>query len=187
VVPVPFHELDEPRPFLPPFLTLLVVVLGCWLGRPFAELGDGWSVAHTLRMMGVAFAVALLANLVAIALRGPSAPSKTASYGPSWAGVIFALLIWAPLAEELVFRYVLVGALHDVSPVLAIGMSGVLFGLVHARGPLPKIVMGCLFAWLYAKSGTLWVPIAMHFAWNGLCVLACHEEIDRAVRRGRGY
>jgi membrane protease YdiL (CAAX protease family) len=140
-------------------------------------------------MMGAVFVIDLVVNALWMVVRGPY-PRREAPpehYRLGWGPILFSLLIWAPLIEELVFRYVLVGALYDVSPVLAIGMSGVLFGLVHTRGPLPKIVMGCLFAWLYAASGSLWVPIALHAGWNALVVIAGYDAIDTAIRRARGY
>ena len=164
-----------------------IIGLCCWFGRPFAELGEGWTIGYTLKMMGLVFLIDLVVNFLWSLLPKPERPKKSLEYKYGWGPLLFSLLIWAPVVEELVFRYVLVGALYDVSPVLAIGMSGALFGLVHTRGPLPKIVMGSLFAWRYIASGSLWVPIGMHFAWNALVVLAGRNSIDRAIREARGY
>lgn len=184
-------KLEKPSPFLPAGTTIFLILVLCGLfGRPFADVGQGWSAWETLQMVGLVLGVSFVANLLWWPFRSRhrmTPEERREIVGTGWPVVIWSLLVWAPLGEEFVFRYVLVGALYDVSPTLAFGMSGVLFGLVHSRGPLPKIVMGALLAWLYVGSGTLWAPIAVHFVWNGLVVLASRDDIDRAIRQARGY
>lgn len=187
-IPVTFHELNEPKSFLPQLATIfLIVVLGVWLGRPFADLGSGWTLGRTFGAMGLVLLAAVVVNGAWLAMRGKNHPPMSKEWldmiRQGWGFLIVMVVFVAPLLEELVFRYVLVGSLHDVSPVLAIGMSGLLFGLIHPRGPLPKVVMGCLYAWIYAESGSFWVPFALHSLWNAGVMLVARKSISRHMNR----
>lgn len=181
--------MNEPRPVLPGGLTILaILVLGLCFGRPFAELEGVWTLRETVTAMAGVFLVDLVINGIWLALQDKETPRSrmwTDTYSRGWDHVIFNIVVFAPIVEELVFRYVLVGALHDGHPTLAIMLSGVLFGLIHARGWLPKSLMGCAFAWTYVQSGSLWVPLVLHAGWNAMCLLAAYRSIDRQINRWR--
>lgn len=79
--------------------------------------------------------------------------------------------IGAPVAEEVLFR----GYLYPVSKAYAgraagIIFSGALFGLIHFNlaGMPTLILMGCLLAWAYERTKTLWVPILAHCLFNSV-------------------
>jgi len=90
-------------------------------------------------------------------------------------GWLFALVIGggAPLAEELLFRGFLLGALSRASlgffgaalvttlawTVLHAGYSG--FGLVEV------FIAGLFFCWVLWRTGSLWAPIFCHALYNG--------------------
>lgn len=74
----------------------------------------------------------------------------------------------AAIGEELFFRGLLFGGLRQMLPLwAAAAISGALFGLPHLpQGDLAVALQlglfGVILAWAYERSGSLWVPIAMH-------------------------
>jgi len=85
----------------------------------------------------------------------------------------FAVLVMAPLAEEIFFRaFIFAGLIRPLGLPGAMVASGVLFGLFHITSVdtlgvvLPFAVISMLFAWLYYRSGSLWPAIAAHFLFN---------------------
>jgi membrane protease YdiL (CAAX protease family) len=76
------------------------------------------------------------------------------------------------LAEELSFR----GTLQQLlgSKHLAIWITAVIFSAIHIQfyGFIPRMLMGAMFGYVFVWTGSLWVPIVMHFTNNGLAVLA---------------
>jgi len=82
-------------------------------------------------------------------------------------------IIFAPITEELIFR----GYLYPVvkrftDRWFASIFSGVLFGVIHFNVmALPMLaLMGVILAVIYEKSGSLWVPIGCHAAFNATSV-----------------
>ncbi len=76
--------------------------------------------------------------------------------------------IIAPIGEEILFRKILhkkIGHLGDVCYIIT---SGVLFGLFH--GNLTQLLyacaLGCLFAYVFVRTGDILIPIALHFIMN---------------------
>ena len=85
----------------------------------------------------------------------------------------FAVLVMAPLAEEVFFRgFIFAGLVRPFGVAGAMVASGVLFGVFHITSAdtlgvvLPFSLIGMLFAWLYYRSGSLWPNIAAHFLFN---------------------
>ena len=82
-------------------------------------------------------------------------------------------IIFAPITEELIFR----GYLYPVvkrftDRWFASIFSGVLFGVIHFNVmALPMLaLMGIILAVIYERSGSLWVPIGCHAAFNATSV-----------------
>lgn len=74
-----------------------------------------------------------------------------------------------PVTEELFFRGVLYAAIRrNSSRAVAMLASGALFSLVHtnAVGFLPIMLLGCLLAYLYERTGSLLGSIAVHALHN---------------------
>ena len=82
------------------------------------------------------------------------------------------------LAEEVSFRGTLQqilaqgklkGQIH-----IAIWATAFIFSAIHMQfyGFIPRMLMGAMFGYIFVWTGTLWVPILMHFTNNGLAVLA---------------
>lgn len=82
-----------------------------------------------------------------------------------------AVVVVAPLAEELLFRGLLFRGLDGVWPGwAAIVVSGLAFGAFHLNLPVlvPFSLIGMIFAWAYKASGSLWVTIGAHFIVNSV-------------------
>ena len=99
-------------------------------------------------------------------------------------GLIINLLLMALLpaiAEELTFRGVLQRlfeakgdeAKGEKIPHLAIWCSAILFSAIHLQfyGFVPRMLMGALFGYMLVWTGSLWIPILMHFTNNAMAVL----------------
>ena len=89
------------------------------------------------------------------------------------------LLAFLPaLSEELSFRGTLQQILgrnqvKESRVHIAIWVTAFVFSAIHLQfyGFVPRMLMGALFGYFFVWSGSLWVPIVMHFTNNGLAVL----------------
>lgn len=84
-------------------------------------------------------------------------------------------MIAAPLAEEVFFRaFLFQGVAKRWGMWAGIGFSAFIFGLAHAGAPdtwllLPAIAaIGGIFAWGFAKSGSIYPSLFAHFVFNGV-------------------
>lgn len=77
--------------------------------------------------------------------------------------MLFLLLVYAPLVEELVFRGILLQR-WATKWGLPWGLvaSSVLFGLLHFNNPLGLTFFGLVMGLLYVRSRSLWLPIVCH-------------------------
>ena len=101
--------------------------------------------------------------------------------------VLIPVLALIPaVGEELICRGILLRSIRR--PVLAIGASALAFAAlhmdpVHIAGVFP---LGVLLAWLGWRTGSIFVPIAAHFANNaiaavGISLLASHPGLVDAA------
>lgn len=97
------------------------------------------------------------------------------------AGLVVNLIIIALLAavgEELLFRGVILQLFVEwfKNKHLAIIISAILFSALHLQfyGFLPRMVLGMLFGYIFIWSGSLWLPIVLHFIFNGITVVAAY-------------
>ncbi len=86
--------------------------------------------------------------------------------------------VGAALSEELTFRALLTRFFtprHSTSklPHGPIWAVAVVFSLLHFQfyGFIPRMLMGALFGYALAWTGSLWVPILMHFTNNAMSVI----------------
>lgn len=84
--------------------------------------------------------------------------------------VFLLATIWAPLAEELVFRGALFRHLRARLHWVAAGLvSALLFAYLHSYGPLmvaPLVVLGFAFAFMREWRGSIIAPMFAHFLHN---------------------
>ncbi len=88
---------------------------------------------------------------------------------------VLAISISSAIGEEIVFRGVVYRILENsFGTVVALVVSGAIFGLIHAFNPGATIFStlaialeaGILLGAAYTLTGSLWFPIGLHFGWN---------------------
>jgi uncharacterized protein len=92
----------------------------------------------------------------------------------NWVFLIVTISILPGIAEELVFRGFLQNSFANHMPRLAaIGLSSALFAAMHMQlyaFPL-LFILGAIFGYLYCKTGSLRVNIALHVINNAAALL----------------
>ena len=83
------------------------------------------------------------------------------------------LLAFLPaFAEELTFR----GMLQKLIPNkhVAVWVVAILFSAIHFQffGFVPRMLLGAMFGYMLVWTGSLWIPITMHFVNNVVTVVA---------------
>ncbi|MDR0994138.1 MAG: CPBP family intramembrane metalloprotease [Verrucomicrobiota bacterium] len=84
--------------------------------------------------------------------------------------VLFAIGV-APLAEELLFRGILLPLLiRRLGAVAGMVATSLLFALLHGNLPsaLPIFVLSLALSWAYIRTGSLWVSVLMHALFNAV-------------------
>ncbi len=90
-----------------------------------------------------------------------------------WLAWIFAFLLIG-FAEELMNRGHIMSVLRRTNKTwLIVLVPSVIFGLIHLMNPdvtvfsvMNIILLGFLFAYMYYKSGHIWMGIGYHITWN---------------------
>lgn len=99
--------------------------------------------------------------------------------GNFWLNFI-CVSVFAPFFEEWLCRgMVLRGLLSNkVRPFWAIVISGAFFALIHLNlwQALPAFVLGCLFGYVYYRTGSLKLTMLMHFTNNTFALLCGQSE-----------
>ncbi len=103
---------------------------------------------------------------------------RAAREGPTWVSTLLMLgaVIAAPLAEELLFRGMILTMLQRLtgSAWIAVLGSSAIFALFHWSNPdavPPLLIFGLALGVAFARSGSLAVPIIMHVCFNGKTIL----------------
>ena len=102
-------------------------------------------------------------------------------------GLLVNLLLMAvlpALSEEITFRGVLQrllspknsslnSQLSTLNSHLSIWLTAIIFSAIHMQfyGFIPRMLMGALFGYMMIWSGTLWIPMLMHFVNNAAAVI----------------
>lgn len=159
----------------------------------FRRLVDGKSLASlglyvrrtSLRdfAKGIALAAALLGIILGISvvtgsirLEGFTRPApQTSSIAAYLVGALLAFLA-VGLYEEIMFRgYILQNLNERAGRLGAVIISSFLFAILHLVNPgggllstVNTWIIGVILCVLYFRSGSLWMPIGFHFAWNFL-------------------
>lgn len=102
-----------------------------------------------------------------------------------WGYFIIGLL--APLCEEIVFRGAILRSLlcsTRLSPWMAIGISALLFALVHLNpAQMPHaFVIGILLGWMYWRTGSILPGMAYHWANNSVAYVIYNIYPDPDIK-----
>jgi len=91
---------------------------------------------------------------------------------------LFIIGFLAALGEELLFRGVVLRIFADLTKNIHWGiiLSAIIFSIFHFQfyGFLPRMVLGIMFGYTFVWTGSLWVPIILHFLFNGMTVVASY-------------
>ena len=91
------------------------------------------------------------------------------------------------LAEEFSFRGTLQQILGgrpssaiNYRTHVAIWVTAILFSAIHMQffGFVPRMLLGALFGYVFVWTGSLWIPVLMHFTNNALAVLVYYVTYD---------
>jgi membrane protease YdiL (CAAX protease family) len=154
-------------------LVLVYRLLVRWTERRGAsELGTAGAIGGFLR--GALIGVALFCAVFAILwVCGIATFSGLGSTGDLVA--IFTVCLLAGFGEEIAFRGGVFRLLEEgFGTLVALLVSGALFGLMHAPNPGATVVStvaialeaGIMLSAAYAMTRSLWLAMGLHFAWN---------------------
>lgn len=140
-----------------------------------------WSITLALLMSLVARVVVTMYVVIATALDYdfllPEAqiPEEVFDNGHLQVLAGISIVFLAPVVEEVFFRgFIFAGLRRIIGLWPAAIISSLLFAVVHAQSGLviPFTVVGLLLAYLYHRSKSIYVPVAMHFFFNAFSFLA---------------
>ncbi|WP_164117551.1 CPBP family intramembrane glutamic endopeptidase [Sphingorhabdus sp. Alg239-R122] len=144
----------------------------------WGRYGMGMTILLTIGVLGAAMAFTHLYATYAIPdIEAQAAMKRLFEAIPDTIGntilLFVAVAILAPIAEELVFRGFLQNSLmHHMPPFAAIALASVIFAAIHFNFyAFPALAaLGAAFGYLYYKTGSLRVNIAMHIINNALAL-----------------
>jgi len=186
--------VDEVLRLIEPYLLPIVLLVAfysiayTWIfvrlieRRPLRTFGlrlrPGWAgefargAILAVGVVGVVFVISLVSRSINVEGFARPAPDGT-NVVVYLVGMLLAFLA-VGFYEELMFRgYVLQRLNERAARVPAIAVSSVIFALMHGVNPGTDVfslvnttLIAVLLAVLYFRTGSLWMPIGFHFAWN---------------------
>lgn len=157
-----------------------LIVLRTFERARFVDVGLAWS-PESARHFGIGLASGAIPAAAAIlpfvlsgyaTYQGVADPS--AGYTPGRFMMVFVLLLFGAIGEELMFRgYAFQIILNVARPYTTILPFAVLFAAAHTGNLhaswlpiLNTFLWGVVLGYAYVRSGDLWLPIGLHFGWN---------------------
>ena len=135
------------------------------------RMGLGWGAVAWIGASLASAAIVIVLEGLGLEIQ-PQAAEQALGLVEPWVAVL-AIVVLAPIAEELFFRGVVFNAfLRERGPRLAYLGSAALFAVIHLSivALLPIFLLGLALAWVYDRTGSLLAPIVMHAVVNGLSV-----------------
>lgn len=109
---------------------------------------------------------------------------STSSFG-AYLLNMFMIALMAAVGEELLFRGALFRIFQDWTKNvhLTVFLTALFFSAFHLQffGFLPRFMLGIFLGYMLVWSKNLWVPIVVHFAYNGFAVTAMFLASKGAV------
>lgn len=88
---------------------------------------------------------------------------------------LFMIAGLAALGEELLFRSIIQTSLIKICKNAHVGIliASAIFSFIHLEfyGFVPRLILGMLLGYMFYFSGSIWIPMLMHFLNNGTVVL----------------
>jgi len=167
------------------FVYLLpVVLIFTWRRIPWRYLGFGKFSLQTLALgcgtLVIAYVFILLHNSILSALKIDTQGDQISEIfskldSPIW--LFLASVVIAPLVEEIFFRgFLFQGFRQKYGWVAAIFLSSFFFAAAHLDPVafIPTFILGCVLAYVFHRSNSLWPGIIFHFLINGSALAALY-------------
>lgn len=160
---------------------LPVLLIFAWRRIGWGALGFGrfeWSTLGIgCGLLVASYAVIVVHNVVlwllGIETQGQEITQLFGSLeSPVWFFIVGAIL--APLVEEIFFRgFLFQGFRARYGWIPGMLISSAIFGVAHLDpvALIPTFILGCVLAYLYHRSNSVWPPVILHMLVNsmGLC------------------
>lgn len=164
--------------------------------RPFSAFFYGacfWPLTILLIWVGVTIVHLIFPQLSTLEVDQSAVKQlKESSLNPSlFLGTLTAVILFAPITEEILFRGLLQRMLlrrHKVWS--AITQTALLFGLLHCSSAqglrnveifVALFILACMQGYLYEKTQQLWAPIGLHVAFNSATVATLIYNAELAI------
>lgn len=138
--------------------------------------GEHWKEILYLLIINFFFAFFVLSFL---SLFAPDISDNLVSSNSNLLDLVYIIVytvILVPIAEELIFRGVILNRLNNkVNVLYAIIISSVLFSLVHGFGRLtPTFFFGLCMCVIYLKTNNITIPIIIHMLNNAVATFCLY-------------
>ncbi|MBT2738309.1 CPBP family intramembrane glutamic endopeptidase [Bacillus sp. ISL-7] len=146
-----------------------------------------WAISGIFLALAAQYAAAIIENLLGIKM-GSENTKDILTIIEAFPLAIIVTSIIGPILEEIVFRKIIFGALHQrFNFFISALISSVIFAAAHMEFQhiLLYSAMGFTFAFLYVKTKSIFVPIFAHVTMNTLVVLVqsvYKDDIERLQR-----
>lgn len=134
--------------------------------------GIGWGVVAWIGASVASYVVVVVFEALGLDPEPQAAEQALSVIDPVLA--VLAIVILAPIAEEIFFRGVIFNAfLREGGRRWAFLGSSALFAVIHLSlvAAIPIFLLGLALAWVYDRTNNLLAPIAMHMFVNGASVI----------------
>ncbi|WML24138.1 type II CAAX endopeptidase family protein [Neobacillus sp. OS1-33] len=149
-----------------------------------------WAIVGIFLALFAQYAAAIIENLLGVEM-GSENTKEILTIIEAFPLAIIVTSIIGPILEEIVFRKIIFGSLHNrYNFFISALISSVIFAAAHMEFQhiLLYSAMGFTFAFLYVKTKSIFVPIFAHVAMNTLVVLVqsvYKDDIERLQRNAK--
>ncbi|MBV7509324.1 CPBP family intramembrane metalloprotease [Bacillus sp. sid0103] len=147
-----------------------------------------WAIAGIFLALFAQYVAAIIENLLGVEM-GSENTKDILTIIETFPLAIIVTSIIGPILEEIVFRKIIFGSLHNrYNFFISALISSVIFAAAHMEFQhiLLYSAMGFTFAFLYVITKSIFVPIFAHVAMNTLVVLVqsvYKDDIERLQRQ----
>ncbi len=163
-------------------LIVPVVIIFAWKGYGWKYLGFArfkWStLVFGFGVMIIAYSIIIVHNLILTALniqtQGGTIMELLDQLGSPWT-FFFVGGVLAPFVEEIFFRgFLFSGFRQSYGWIKAMLLSSAIFSLSHLEpvALIPTFILGCVLAYVYHRSNSVWPGMILHFLVNGFAILS---------------
>ena len=143
------------------------------------QMNAGWIIKYMIITWGLSLLMSMVTNIILQILKSLLHLNFTDisfDFGDGVGGFIVSfvsLSIFAPIFEEIIFRSAVYRHTEIMGQSFAVVFSAIVFALMHGNlEQLPyTFVMGLGFAYLFAKTRSLLIPMLLHFLTNTTTVI----------------